>query len=85
MPSGVPIDGVTRAGSASLKRATTAVRVFGRSRTERGATRRKPSVSFSQNARSTDEVRPWSSVAVTTQRQRPSGSAWRFARGRGPA
>src|SRR4029453_16884171 len=34
----------------------------------------KPSVSFSQEARSTDDFCPSVSVALTTQRQRPSGS-----------
>src|SRR5205085_8878052 len=64
--------------AASLKRATTAVRVFARSRTERGARLMKPSVSFSQKERSTDESCPLASVAETTQRQRPSG--WSVAR-----
>src|SRR4029078_7143749 len=70
--------GVTRAGAASLKRATTAVRVLGRRRTERGATVMKPSVSFSQKERSTDELCPSLSVAEITQRQRPSGPWLRF-------
>src|SRR5690242_21471823 len=76
MPLFVKIEAVTRAGAASLNRATTAVRVFARSRTERGATLMNPSVSFSQNDRSTDELWPSVSVAETTQRQRPSGSSW---------
>jgi hypothetical protein len=33
-----------------------------------------PSVSFSQKARSTDDSCPSVAVALTTQRQRPSGS-----------
>ena len=48
-----------------------AVRPSRADRADRGATRRKPSVSLTQNDRSTDDCRAWSSVAFTTQRQRP--------------
>src|ERR1041385_9522652 len=75
---------VTVAGCARRKRATTAFRRRARSRTARGRTLRKPSVSFTQNARSMDDCRLRSSVAFTTQRQRPSGASARLRRGGGP-
>ena len=56
-----------RAGSGRRPRFA----VFGPSAADFGATLRKPSVSLTQNERSTEDCCAWSSVALTTQRQRP--------------
>src|SRR5207245_1263999 len=64
----VRIEPTTFAGWVSRKRATTPRRA----RADFGATLTKPSVSLTQKPRSIEESRARSSVAFTTQRQRPS-------------
>ena|SRR5437660_912384 len=62
----------TRAGWVSSKVARVDLRLL-RLAMNRDGTRRFASVLFSQKPRSIDELWPWSSTALTTQRQRPSG------------
>src|SRR5688572_13501800 len=73
VPESVSIRVVTDAARASSNCATALVRRRGTDRA--GATAiPNPSVVLSENGRSTDDTWPRSSVALTTHRQRPSGS-----------